>query len=71
MYFSESILRDTEHNGFPVVVSRESQYLVGFVSRKDLTIAISEFTVLHKIGKICSHNKNLKCNKTMFPLEIV
>ena len=34
------MLRETQHNGFPVVVSEESQYLVGLVSRKDLTIAI-------------------------------
>ncbi len=47
MYFflfgiSEMILRDTDHNGFPVVVSRESQYLVGFVLRKDLSLAIGK-----------------------------
>ncbi|XP_014783628.1 H(+)/Cl(-) exchange transporter 5 isoform X2 [Octopus bimaculoides] len=37
----ECVLRETEHNGFPVVVSRESQYLVGFVLRRDLNIAIT------------------------------
>jgi len=37
----ENVLKDTDHNGFPVVVSRESQYLVGFVLRRDLHIAIS------------------------------
>ena len=36
----EGLLRDTLHNGFPVVLSRESQYLVGLVSRKDLSIAL-------------------------------
>ncbi|XP_075230010.1 chloride channel protein 3 isoform X3 [Lycorma delicatula] len=36
----EALLKDTEHNGFPVVVSRESQYLVGFVLRRDLNLAI-------------------------------
>lgn len=36
----ESLLKDTEHNGYPVVVSRESQYLVGFVLRRDLNLAI-------------------------------
>ena len=36
----EGMLRDTTHNGFPVVLSRESQYLVGFVAREDLSIAI-------------------------------
>ena len=36
----EEILQRTEHNGFPVVVSVESQYLVGFVLRRDLKLAI-------------------------------
>ncbi|KDR20459.1 H(+)/Cl(-) exchange transporter 3 [Zootermopsis nevadensis] len=36
----EILLKETEHNGFPVVVSRESQYLVGFVLRRDLNLAI-------------------------------
>merc|ERR1712150_254279 len=36
----EEILVRTNHNGFPVVVSIESQYLVGFVLRRDLKLAI-------------------------------
>ncbi|KAJ8867424.1 hypothetical protein PR048_031225 [Dryococelus australis] len=36
----ETLLKDTEHNGYPVVVSRESQYLVGFVLRRDLNLAM-------------------------------
>ncbi|XP_064607560.1 H(+)/Cl(-) exchange transporter 4-like isoform X2 [Liolophura sinensis] len=40
----EFIMKTTEHNGFPVVVSRESQYLVGFVTRRDLNLAISNAT---------------------------
>ncbi|XP_018908171.1 H(+)/Cl(-) exchange transporter 5 isoform X3 [Bemisia tabaci] len=36
----EAMLKETEHNGFPVVVSHESQYLVGFVIRRDLNLAI-------------------------------
>lgn len=36
----ESLLKETEHNGYPVVVSKESQYLVGFVLRRDLNLAI-------------------------------
>ena len=31
---------ESDFNGFPVVVSMESQYLVGFVLRRDLTLAI-------------------------------
>lgn len=37
-----ALLKETEHNGFPVVVSRESQYLVGFVPRRDLNLAIGK-----------------------------
>lgn len=37
----ENLLKETEHNGFPVIVSKESQYLVGFVSRRDLNLAIA------------------------------
>ncbi|XP_025195865.1 H(+)/Cl(-) exchange transporter 4 isoform X1 [Melanaphis sacchari] len=37
---TEILLKETEHNGFPVVVSRESQYLVGYVLRRDLQLAI-------------------------------
>ncbi|XP_077302121.1 chloride channel protein 3 isoform X2 [Arctopsyche grandis] len=35
------LLKETEHNGYPVVVSRESQYLVGFVLRRDLNLALA------------------------------
>lgn len=37
----ENLLKETEHNGYPVVVSKESQYLVGFVLRRDLNLAIA------------------------------
>ena len=40
----EQILKDTSFTGYPVVVSRESQYLVGYVLRRDLQIAIGELT---------------------------
>ncbi|CAO2623187.1 H(+)/Cl(-) exchange transporter 5 [Lemmus lemmus] len=36
----ETIISETTYSGFPVVVSRESQRLVGFVLRKDLIISI-------------------------------
>lgn len=42
----EVLLKDTEHNGYPVVVSRENQYLVGFVLRKDLNLALGKFRSL-------------------------
>jgi chloride channel 3/4/5 len=38
----EQILKDTTFTGYPVVVSKESQYLVGYVLRRDLQIAIGK-----------------------------
>lgn len=38
----EALIKDTDYNGFPVVVSRESERLIGFVQRRDLTLAISK-----------------------------
>lgn len=40
----ETLLKETEHNGYPVVVSKESQYLVGFVVRRDLNLALCKRT---------------------------
>ncbi|KAI5644829.1 voltage gated chloride channel domain-containing protein [Phthorimaea operculella] len=42
----ETLLKETEHNGYPVVVSKESQYLVGFVLRRDLNLAMGTSTSL-------------------------
>lgn len=39
----EALIKDTDYNGFPVVVSRESERLIGFVQRRDLTLAISKW----------------------------
>ncbi|CAD6198725.1 unnamed protein product [Caenorhabditis auriculariae] len=36
----EVLLRETDFNGFPVVVSRNSMYLVGFASRRDVQMAL-------------------------------
>ncbi|KHJ92774.1 chloride transporter, ClC family [Oesophagostomum dentatum] len=36
----EQLLRETDYNGFPVVVSTNSMYLVGFVTRRDLQLAL-------------------------------
>ena len=37
---TEQLLRNTQYRGFPVVVSHELRFLVGYVSRRDLTVAI-------------------------------
>ncbi|XP_023229740.1 H(+)/Cl(-) exchange transporter 3-like isoform X1 [Centruroides sculpturatus] len=44
----ESLLNSTSYNGFPVVVSKESQYLVGFVARTDLTFALRNAKKTHE-----------------------
>lgn len=49
----EILLKDTEHNGYPVVVSRENQYLVGFILRKDLNLAISKL-IINSLSQLCS-----------------
>uniref|UniRef100_A0A8C9YZU5 Chloride channel protein n=1 Tax=Sander lucioperca TaxID=283035 RepID=A0A8C9YZU5_SANLU len=36
----QSTINETSYNGFPVIVSKESQRLVGFALRRDITIAI-------------------------------
>jgi chloride channel 3/4/5 len=41
VYDVEQLLRSSKHNGYPVIVSKKSQYLVGFVLRKDLMIALA------------------------------
>lgn len=43
----ETIIGETTYSGYPVVVSRESQRLVGFVLRRDLVISIGEQAQKH------------------------
>ena len=57
--FAEHILQSTMHNGFPVVVSLESQYLVGFVIRRDLSIAISKSYNYKKNPEFSNYVKTL------------
>lgn len=42
-----SLLKETEHNGYPVVVSKENQYLVGFVLRRELNLAIGNYLLIN------------------------
>lgn len=37
-----NLLKETEHNDYPVVLPWESQYLVGFVLQRDLNLTIGE-----------------------------
>ncbi|XP_062939875.1 H(+)/Cl(-) exchange transporter 4-like [Cynocephalus volans] len=36
----ETLIKDTDYNGFPVVVSRDSECLIGFAQRRELILAI-------------------------------
>lgn len=54
---TEILLRETDHNGFPVVVSQESQYLVGFILRRDLMLAIANSKKTN--DGICANSKIL------------
>lgn len=38
----EAMIADTSYSGFPVVTSKESQRLVGFVLRRDLVLSIGK-----------------------------
>lgn len=40
----QATINETSYNGFPVIVSKESQRLVGFALRRDITIAIGTAT---------------------------
>ena len=43
----EQLLRETNFNGFPVVTSADAMFLVGYVTRRDLKLAIGLlFTLL-------------------------
>lgn len=53
-----NLLKETEHNGYPVVVSKESQYLVGFVLRRDLNLAIGEWRI--DVTSVSKHQPILK-----------
>jgi len=39
-HFVDEFLNATTAKGFPIVVSKESQYLVGFVERRDITLSL-------------------------------
>lgn len=60
----ETLIKETDYNGFPVVVSRESERLIGFVQRRDLILAIS------KLGSVmfCVMLSNVNVTVTLSPV---
>lgn len=57
----EQMLKETSFTGYPVVVSRESQYLVGYVLRRDLQIAIAQ----HRRNNRVTGKSNVYFTKTL------
>ena len=46
----EYLVRNTDHNGFPVITNDESNRLVGYVYRRDLIVALGKYVILaHKL----------------------
>ena len=52
---TEHLLKNTEYRGFPVVLSQELRFLVGYVSRRDLSLAISMSVCLSSFLMIHTH----------------
>ena len=42
---SEQLLKDNDYNGFPVIVDHQTQMLVGFVSRRDIKVALRKLSI--------------------------
>ena len=42
----ESITQNVELHGFPIVFSKESQYLFGYIEKRDLKMAFGKFRYL-------------------------
>ncbi len=42
----ELILKDSDLTGYPIVISKESQYLLGYILRRDILMAFSECTYI-------------------------
>ena len=51
VYFSEQLLKDHKHNGFPVIVDHRSQMLSGFVTRRDLKVALRK-SIFLTVGNV-------------------
>lgn len=60
----EVLLKDTEHNGYPVVVSRENQYLVGFILRKDLNLAIGKIHPIYYLTVLFNYFFTVNAKRT-------
>ncbi|GIX73396.1 hypothetical protein CEXT_187901 [Caerostris extrusa] len=45
----EKTLKRTSHNGFPITISKDIPYLIGFVLRRDLCLAIDHLKMTHPL----------------------
>lgn len=57
----EAVISETTYSGYPVVVSRESLRLVGFVLRRDLIISIGEWATVARSHPVCRRRSVSEC----------
>jgi hypothetical protein len=51
----ESITQNVELHGFPIVFSKESQYLYGYIEKRDLKMAFGKFRLLIALNLISNN----------------
>ncbi|GFS45689.1 hypothetical protein TNIN_307381 [Trichonephila inaurata madagascariensis] len=56
----EDTLKKTTHNGFPITISKDISYLIGFVLRRDLCLAIDH---LKKTNPVITENSLIDFNQ--------
>lgn len=57
----QATINETSYNGFPVIVSKESQRLVGFALRRDITIAIGSAGLIWHLLEVLRRKEVSKC----------
>lgn len=70
----ETMLATSDVNGFPVVVSQQAPYLVGWVTRRDLVRALGEYAfrmgnmALHRVhaSEITGANNSSRCASRLY-----
>lgn len=65
----QAIINETSYNGFPVIVSKESQRLVGFALRRDITIAIGKTIQLDIFHRVTATSVD-SCHVVLAPAKI-
>ena len=67
----QGVINETSYNGFPVIVSKESQRLVGFALRRDITIAIGKTRRFQQNSKEVLKVHFIDYNVFLYPLYLL